>query len=102
MEEYELQKKLEGRPKKEKSISEKLPQNEGIITPTETAERLAKEHVLIGESSDQNDHMVLPLSSIDHQRRRLQLLGENRYPVSQVISGGDADHGYRSHEAGSQ
>ena len=39
--------------------------------------------------SDQNDHMVLPLSSIDHQHRRLHLLGENRYPVSQVISGGE-------------
>ena len=45
-EEHELEKKLEGRPKKEKSASEKLPQNEGIIPPTETAERLAKEHVV--------------------------------------------------------
>lgn len=61
----------------------------------------AKEHVLIGESSDQNDHMVLPLSSIDYQRHRLRLLGENQYPVSQAIGGGDADHGHRSHEAGS-
>jgi len=43
-EEYELQKTLEGRPKEEEPISEKLPQNEGIIAPTETAERLAKEH----------------------------------------------------------
>jgi len=34
--------------------------------------------------------MVLPLSSIDHQRRRLRLLGENRYPVSHAIGGGES------------
>jgi len=30
--------------KGEESVSEKLPQDEGIISPTETAERLAKEY----------------------------------------------------------
>ncbi len=40
--EYELEKKLEGRPKKEKSTSGKLPQSDGVTG--ETAERLAKEH----------------------------------------------------------
>jgi len=32
---------------------------------------------------------TLLLSSIYHQRRRLRLLGENQYPVSQAISGGE-------------
>lgn len=40
--EYELEKKLEGRPKKEKSTSGKLRQSDGVTG--ETAERLAKEH----------------------------------------------------------
>lgn len=44
---------------------------------------MVKKHVL-GDGA-------LLLSSIDLQRRRLRLFGENQYPVSQAISGGDAD-----------
>jgi len=54
----------------------------------ESWSRPVKEHV--------PGDVALLLSSVDHQRRRLRLLGENRYPVSLAIGGGDADHGYRS------
>jgi len=36
---------------------------------------------------------VLSFSSVDHPRRRFRLLGENRYPVSPAISGGEANQG---------
>jgi hypothetical protein len=46
LEEYELEKKLEGRPSITNEIESdtKLPQSEGVFSPKETAERLAKEH----------------------------------------------------------
>lgn len=44
MEEYELERKLHGGDRKSEEFKESIPQNEGMISPTETAERLAKEH----------------------------------------------------------
>jgi hypothetical protein len=44
--EYELEKKLHGGDRKSEEFKESIPQNEGMISSTETAERLAKEHGL--------------------------------------------------------
>lgn len=42
--EYELEHRIEGRPKKEEPIAEKLGQSDQVKSPGETRDRLAQEH----------------------------------------------------------